>query len=130
MRKQNPHVGTTLDEFMAGQGMLADAEAVAVKRVLAYQLRVAMEDASVSKTEMAKRMGTSRAAVERLLDPASGAVTLTTLARAAAALGRQLAIALAEPHPRVLRAREKGATYAVAGRGRRGRGRGTRRSET
>jgi transcriptional regulator with XRE-family HTH domain len=128
MRKQNPRVGSTLDEFMAGQGMLADAEAVAVKRVLAYQLRVAMEDANVSKSEMARRMGTSRAAIERLLDPASGAVTLTTLARAAAALGRQLAIALSEPHSRVLRAREKGGTYAVAGPGRRARS--ARRSET
>jgi transcriptional regulator with XRE-family HTH domain len=128
MRKQNPYVGTTLDEFMAGQGMLADAEAVAVKRVLAYQLRMAMEDASVSKAEMARRMGTSRAAVERLLDPASGAVTLATLARAAAALGRQLAIALAEPPPRALRAREKVAAYAVVGRRRRSRS--GRRSET
>ena len=128
MRKQNPRVGSTFEEFMAGQGMLADAEAVAVKRVLAYQLRVAMEDANVSKSEMARRMGTSRAAIERLLDPASGAVTLATLARAASALGRQLAIALAEPHSRVLRAREKVGTYAVTGRGRRARS--ARRSET
>jgi transcriptional regulator with XRE-family HTH domain len=125
MRKPNPYVGSTLDEFLAEQGMLADAEAIAVKRVLAHQLRTAMADAHVTKSEMARRMGTSRAAIERLLDPASGAVTLATLARAASALGRQLAIALADPQPR---AREKRATYAVARRI--GRARTSRRSET
>jgi len=127
MKKPNPHVGTTLDGLLAEQGMLADAEAVAIKRVLAHQLRAAMEGANVSKSEMARRMGTSRAAVERLLDPASGAVTLATLARAASALGRQLAIALADSPTRALRVREKRAIYAVTPRGRRIRG--TRRSE-
>ena len=125
MRKSNPHVGASLDEFLAEQGMLADAEAVAVKRVLAYQLRAAMDDANVTKSEMARRMGTSRAAIERLLDPSSGAVTLATLARAASALGLQLAIALAGPQPR---AREKRATYTVVRRS--SRTRGSRRSET
>jgi transcriptional regulator with XRE-family HTH domain len=125
MRKSNPHVGAAFDEFLAEQGMLADAEAVAVKRVLAYQLRAAMDDANVTKSELARRMGTSRAAVERLLDPASGAVTLATLARAASALGLQLAIALAEPR---LGVREKRGTYAIAKRARRSRS--VRRSET
>jgi len=76
------------------EGLLAEAEAVAAKRVLAFQIEQLMVEQRVSKAEMARRMNTSRAAVDRLLDPESDAATLTTLEKAAYALGRRLQIAL------------------------------------
>jgi hypothetical protein len=88
------YVGNNLDEFLEDEGLLAEAEAVAVKRVVAFQISQLMESANITKTVMAKRMKTSRAALERLLDPENGAVTLQTLERAALALGKRLQIGL------------------------------------
>lgn len=88
------HVGTDFDDFLAEENLLAEAEAVAVKRVLAFQLARAMDEQHVSKAEMARRMNTSRAAVDRLLDPASPSATLLTLEKAACALGLRLQVAL------------------------------------
>lgn len=88
------HLGSSLDDFLAEEGLLAEAEAVAVKRVLAFQLAQLMAAQQVSKAEMARRMKTSRTAVNRLLDPDSEAATLTTLEKAAAALGRRLHVEL------------------------------------
>lgn len=88
------HLGSSLDDFLEEEGLLAEAEAVAVKRVLAFQLAQLMEAQQVSKAEMARRMNTSRTAVNRLLDPNSEAATLTTLEKAAAALGRRLRVEL------------------------------------
>lgn len=88
------HVGTDFDDFLAEENLLAAAEAVAVKRVLAFQLARAMDEQHVSKAEMARRMNTSRAAVDRLLDPASPSATLLTLEKAACALGLRLQVAL------------------------------------
>lgn len=88
------HLGSSLDDFLEEEGLLADAEAVAVKRVLAFQLAHLMAAQHVSKAEMARRMNTSRAAVNRLLDPDSEAATLATLEKAAAALGRRLHVEL------------------------------------
>ena len=68
--------------------------AVAAKRVLAFQIERLMAEQKVSKAEMARRMNTSRAAVDRLLDPESDSATLTTLEKTAYALGRRLQIAL------------------------------------
>jgi transcriptional regulator with XRE-family HTH domain len=84
------HVGSNFDEFLDEEGLLAEVEAVAVKRAIAYQIAQLMELMNVSKTAMAKRMNTSRAALERLLDPNNGSVTLQTLERAALALGKRL----------------------------------------
>lgn len=97
MKAKNPHLGSSLDDFLAEEGLLADAEATAVKRVLAYQLQQQMDDAGVTKSEMAKRMETSRAAVDRLLDPDSASVTLSSISRAAVALGKRVTISLADP---------------------------------
>lgn len=97
MKAKNPHLGSSLDDFLAEEGLLADAEATAVKRVLAYQLQQQMDDAGVTKSEMAKRMETSRAAVDRLLDPGSASVTLATISRAAVALGKRVTISLGDP---------------------------------
>jgi antitoxin HicB len=88
------YLGSCLDDFLAEEGRLAEAEAVATKRVLAFQIARLMEDQHVSKAEMARRMSTSRAAVDRLLDLDIESATLATLEKAAAALGRRLYIAL------------------------------------
>lgn len=88
------HVGSDFDDFLAEDDLLAEAEAVAVKRVLAVQIARVMDEQHVSKAEMARRMNTSRAAVDRLLDPASASATLLTLEKAACALGLRLQVAL------------------------------------
>jgi len=88
------HLGSTLDDFLEEEGRLAEAEVVAAKRVLAFQIAQLMEEQQLSKAEMARRMSTSRAAVDRLLDYDSESATLVTLEKAAAALGRRLHVAL------------------------------------
>jgi DNA-binding Xre family transcriptional regulator len=93
--KLNPHVGSSFDDFLAEEGLLADAESVAIKRVIAFQISQLMEDEGISKTEMARRMKTSRSSLERLLDPKSDSVTLQTLEHAAQALGKRLRIEFA-----------------------------------
>ena len=86
------YIGSNFDDFLAEEGLLAETETVAVKRVIAYQVEQMMKEQNLTKTEMSRRMNTSRAALERLLDPA---ITLQTLERAAKALGRRLQITLA-----------------------------------
>jgi predicted DNA-binding protein (UPF0251 family) len=88
------NLGSNFDEFLEEEGLLTEAEAVAVKRVVAFQIARLMERNSISKSELAKRMQTSRAALDRLLDPANGSVTLQTLERAATVLGKRLHIQL------------------------------------
>jgi antitoxin HicB len=88
------HLGSSLDDFLQEEGGLAEAEAVAAKRVLAFQIARLMEEQQLSKAEMARRMGTSRAAIDRLLASDTESATLATLEKAAAALGRRLYIAL------------------------------------
>ncbi|WP_457654150.1 helix-turn-helix domain-containing protein [Rhodocaloribacter sp.] len=90
----NQHIGSDFDDFLEEEGMLAEVEAAALKRVLAYQVRQLMQQQQLTKTEMAKRMRTSRASLNRLLDPSNPSVTLQTLERAARALGRRLRIEL------------------------------------
>ena len=91
----NKHIGSNFDDFLEEEGILAEAEAVAIKRVIAFQVEQMMKDQHLSKTEMSRRMKTSRAALDRLLDPTNQAVTLQTLDRAAHALGKRLQISLA-----------------------------------
>jgi predicted XRE-type DNA-binding protein len=93
MKRQR--LGGDFDEFLRGEGLFEDAEAVAAKRVIAYQIALEMKRAHVSKSEMAHRMKTSRPSVDRLLDPGNPSVTLSTLERAAAAVGKKLRIELA-----------------------------------
>lgn len=92
---RNPHIGTNFDNFLDEEGMRVDAEATAIKRVIAYQIELEMKQANLSKTAMAEKMHTSRTALDRLLDPANASVTLQTLERAALALGKTLRIELA-----------------------------------
>jgi len=86
------YLGSEFDEFLAEEGILADVEAVAIKRVIAYQVAQLMEDQNLTKTEMAERMRTSRASLNRLLDPANKSVTLQTLESAALALEKRLRV--------------------------------------
>lgn len=88
------HIGSDFDDFLHDEGILDEAEAVATKRVIAYQLAQEMERANISQSELARRMKTSRSSVERLLDPANPSVTLVTLERAASAIGKRLKVQL------------------------------------
>jgi antitoxin HicB len=91
---KNRHLGSSFDEFLEEEGLRADAEAVAIKRVIAHQIEIEMKRAKLSKSAMAEKMHTSRTALDRLLDPANASVTLQTLERAALALGKSLKIEL------------------------------------
>jgi hypothetical protein len=84
----------TFDEFLASQGLLAEAEEVALKEIIADQIREAMKEQGITKTAMAARMHTDRRQLDRLLDPKNPSVTLSTLRRAAQAVGRSLRIEL------------------------------------
>jgi DNA-binding phage protein len=92
--KRNPHIGSDFDEFLREEGFLDEAQAVAVKRVVAYQLERAMKAEQLTKTEMAKRMGTTRAQLDRLLAPDNPSATLASLVKAANAVGKRLKISL------------------------------------
>ena len=91
----NKHIGSNFNDFLEEEGILAETESIAVKRVIAFQVEQMMIEQKLSKTEMSRRMNTSRAALDRLLDPANRAVTLQTLDRAARALGKRLQIPIA-----------------------------------
>jgi hypothetical protein len=86
----NTHIGSNFDDFLAEEAILEEATATAIKRVIAWQIEQEMTAQHITKTAMAKRMKTSRAALNRLLDETDTSLTLTTLASAAAALGRRL----------------------------------------
>lgn len=93
-RAKKGKIGSSVDAFLAEQGMLEECEEQAIKQILADQIRAAMEKESLTKAAMAVRMQTSRRALDRLLDPANTSVTLHTLQRAAAAVGRQIRLEL------------------------------------
>ena len=92
---KNNYLGSSFDDFLEEEGLRADAEAAAIKRVIAYQIEIEMKQANLSKSAMAEKMHTSRTALDRLLDPTNVSVTLQTLERAALALGKSLKIELA-----------------------------------
>ncbi|MEC5159561.1 XRE family transcriptional regulator [Janthinobacterium sp. CG_S6] len=92
MKKKN--IGSSFDDFLAGESMLEEATAVAVKRVIAWQIAQEMKEQKLTKTSLAELMHTSRASLNRLLDENDTSLTLTTLAGAAAALGKTIRIEL------------------------------------
>ena len=92
MKRKN--VGSSFDSWLREEGLYEKVSAAAIKRVVARQLEAAMRQKGVTKVEMARRMRTSRAALDRLLDPENGAVTLGALQKAAAAVGRQVRLDL------------------------------------
>ena len=92
MSKRN--LGSSFDKFLEENDLLDEVTAVAVKRVIAHQMDAVMKKKGLSKAEMARRMETSRAALDRLLDPENTSVTLQTLQSAAHVLGGRLKIQL------------------------------------
>jgi antitoxin HicB len=86
-KKSNPHMGSAFEEFLAEEGRLQESTTLAIKRVLAWQIARAMKETKVSQAELARRMKTSRAVVHRLLDATDASVTLSTISKAATALG-------------------------------------------
>ena len=92
MSKKN--TGSSFDSWLRDEGIYEEVTANAVKRVLSRQVEAAMKEKNFSKAEMARRMHTSRAALDRLLDPGYEAVTLNTLRKAAVAVGRELVLEL------------------------------------
>ena len=92
--KRKARVGQSMDDFLKEDGSYQDVHAVAIKRVIAWQLAQAMQLQGMTKTEMAKRMHTSRSQLNRLLNPEIERVELQTLARAAQVLGRSLRLEL------------------------------------
>jgi predicted XRE-type DNA-binding protein len=91
---KNNAIGSSFDDFLAEEGISEEVEAGAIKKIIAYQLQEAIEREHLSKTALANRLGTSRAAVNRLLDPENESITLLTLKRAANVLGKKLRLEL------------------------------------
>ncbi len=94
-KKAHRHVGSDFEEFLREDKRLEAATALALKRVIAWQFQQAMEKANVSQAEMARRMHTSRAVIRRLLDADDPSITLSTISKAANALGKNLRLKLA-----------------------------------
>jgi predicted XRE-type DNA-binding protein len=88
------HVGSDFDEFLAEEGILEESTALAVKRVIAWQIQQEMKAQKISKSKMAALMGTSRSRLDSLLDETNVSLTLRTLVSAAAALGKNLHVEL------------------------------------
>jgi antitoxin HicB len=95
-RKKVDHSGSTFDSFLEEEGVREEVEAVAIKRVLAWQLQRAMRQQQKTKQTMARQLRTSRSQLDRLLDPRNVSVTLDTITRAARALGKRLIIRVAD----------------------------------
>ncbi len=92
--KKNKHLGSNFDDFLKEEGTLAETEATATKRVIAFQIEQMLQKRHLTKTDLAKKMRTSRSALDRLLEPSNTSVTLLTLERAALAIGKKLRIEL------------------------------------
>lgn len=93
---KNRHRGSGLDDFLAEEGVLGEFQAKAIKEVIAWQLAAAMKERKLSKSGLARKMHTSRTQVDRVLDPEEGNVTLETLQRAAAIVGRRVELTLVD----------------------------------
>lgn len=94
MAKLNKHIGSDIDDFLEEEGVLDEFQARAVKEVIAWQLGEAMKERKLSKRKLAAMMHTSRTQVDRVLDPTDGNVTIETLQRAAAIVGRKVQVQL------------------------------------
>lgn len=93
------HSGSTFESFLEEQGIKDEVEAVAIKRVLAWQLQQAMHKQKLTKKAMAMQLNTSRSQLDRLLDPQNVSVSLHTMARAAHLLGKNLVVRLSDRRP-------------------------------
>ena len=97
--KKNRHVGSTLESLLEEDGTLVEADAAALKRVLAWQVEQAMAEKKLTRSAMAREMRTSRTVIARLLDPRDQAVTLRTLVKAADVLSKRIRLELTEELP-------------------------------
>ena len=93
---ESDHSGSTFDSFLEEEGIREEVEAVAVKRVLAWQLERAMQKQHKTKQAMARELHTSRSQLDRLLDPTNVSVSLDTITRAAKALGKRVTIRISD----------------------------------
>jgi len=91
---KNNSIGSSFDDFLVEEGIAEEVEAGAIKKIIAYQLQEVIEREQLTKTALATRLDTSRAAVDRLLDPYNESVTLLTLKKAATVLGKKLRLEL------------------------------------
>jgi antitoxin HicB len=96
---RNRHIGSSFDEFLIEEGIWASVTRRACKKAIAHLISECMEQRCISKTDMAARMRTSRQALDRLLNPEIGGLTLDTLERAAAALGKKVTIGFEDVVP-------------------------------
>ena len=91
---KNKHIGTNFSDFLKEDGIYEETNDIAIKRVIAYQLEQEMKVQNITKTKMAEMMNTSRAVVNRLLNPDNSSLTLSTLESATHALGKRLNISI------------------------------------
>ena len=91
---KNNSIGSSFDDFLIKEGISEEVEAGAIKKLIAYQLQEAIEKEQLTKTDLAAKLETSRAAVDRLLDPDNESITLLTLKKAASVLGKKLRLEL------------------------------------
>ena len=97
MKKPNPHSGRNFDDFLKEEGIFEEAQARALKRVVAEQIEDSMQTAKLTKMAMANKMATSRSQLDRILDPNNLSVQLDTLIRAARAVGKVVEIKIRRP---------------------------------
>jgi len=93
-KSKNPHRGSSVDDWLKEENIFEEVTAKAIKEVIAWQLAEVMKDQAITKTEMARRMKTSRLQLDRVLDPENVGVSLDTLSRAANAIGRKVRLEL------------------------------------
>lgn len=94
--KTNPHIGSNFDDFLTAENLLASAQICAIKRVIAFLLQEKINNHEVTKTALAEQLGTSRAALDRILDPENTSITLANLAKAADYTGKNFEIKISE----------------------------------
>lgn len=93
---KNEYIGSSFEDFLREEGLYEEVEAAAIKKVIACMIEQTMQERRVTKSDMARRMGTSRTQLDRLLDPAYPSVTLATVAKAASALGKKISISFGD----------------------------------
>jgi antitoxin HicB len=93
-KRKSPHIGGLFEDWLKEEGIYESATNASIKKVVAWQIQQAMQEQNLTRTEMAKRMATSRVQLNRLLDPKNDSVTLGTLHRAAGVLGRKVLLGL------------------------------------
>jgi DNA-binding Xre family transcriptional regulator len=93
-KRKNPHIGGLFEDWLKEEGIYEETTNASIKKVVAWQIEQAMQAQKLTRTEMARRMATSRVQLNRLLDPTNDSVTLGTLHRAAKVLGRKVVLGL------------------------------------